>query len=269
MKESDKALADFDMAIKLEPAHPLAYVDRGQTLNDMGDRDGAIAAVSQALKIAPDFAPALDLQKKLGLDTQQPDAAAARADDATCVFPVSGSILDRDTIDRVIAACTTLIEAPGGGDEARAQIYLQRGSMFRRIGKFDSALADFGLSIKYDPKSAAAYTGRGNAYRGLGQFDEAIADHSEAIRLDPNNPEAYNNRGNAWRDKDDNQQAIADYNAAIKLDPHYSIAFYNRGIARLDSDDKAGGIADLRQALKINAELSQAADVLKQFGANQ
>jgi tetratricopeptide (TPR) repeat protein len=272
LKENDKALADFNAAIKLEPAHPLAYVDRGQTLNDIGDRDGAIASVSKALELAPGFPPALDLRKKLGLDNppkpKEPPAAAS-LDVTACVFPVSGSILERDSIDRVIAACTALIDAPGAGDDMRSQAYLQRGSMYRRLGKYELALTDFSLSIKYDPKSAPAYTGRGNAYRGMRQFDRAVADHSEAIRLDPNNPEAYNNRGNAWRDKDDNQQAVADYNAAIRLDPHYAIAFYNRGIARLDADDKDGGIADLREALKLNPNLRQAADALGQFGANQ
>ena len=174
LKENDKALADFNMAIKLEPAHPLAYVDRGQTLNDMGDRDGAVASVSKALELAPDFPPALDLQKKLGLEKRQETktpAVAASRDVSACVFPVSGSILDRATIDHVIAACTALIDAPGGGNDTRSQAYLQRGSMYRHLGKYELALADF-----------------------------------EAIRLEPDNPEAYNNRGNAWRDKDDNQR---------------------------------------------------------------
>ncbi len=36
------ALVDADMAIRLEPAHPLGYVDRAQTLNSLGDRIAAI-----------------------------------------------------------------------------------------------------------------------------------------------------------------------------------------------------------------------------------
>jgi tetratricopeptide (TPR) repeat protein len=182
-----------------------------------------------------------------------------------CAMPVNRVELGRDAIDGIITACTALIESEGGNNAARAVVHLQRGSMYRRLGKFDLALADFTMSISYDPKSADAYTGRGNAYRGLHKFDESIADHSEAIKLDPKNPSAYNNRGNAWRDKDDNQQAIADYGRAIKLDPHYAIAFYNRALARLDADDKAGGAADLREALKLQPGLHQAAEMLKKL----
>ena len=133
---------------------------------------GAIASVNKALELSPDFAPALEMMNKLGAKQEEapkpPPATASRdmpanRDITACVFPVSGGILERKTIDQIIAACTALIETPGGSDGARAQIYLQRGSMYRRLAKYDLALADFSQSIRYDPKSAAGYTGRGNA----------------------------------------------------------------------------------------------------------
>ena len=85
-------------------------------------------------------------------------------------FPVAGAELDRETINEIITACSALINSEGGNDEARSIVHLQRGSMYRRLGKFDLALADFTMSIHYDPKSADAYTGRGNAHRGLHQI---------------------------------------------------------------------------------------------------
>jgi tetratricopeptide (TPR) repeat protein len=184
-----------------------------------------------------------------------------------CVFPVANIALDRKTMDKVIHACTILIEAEGGSDKNRSDVYLQRGSMYRRLGKFDLALADFNLSIRYSPASADAYTGRGNSYRGLHKLDESIADHSEAIRLDPKNSTAYNNRGNALSDKKEFTRAIADYDEAIKLYPNYASAYYNRGLARKDTNDKDGAIADFRQALKINPNMPQPAAWLKELGA--
>jgi tetratricopeptide (TPR) repeat protein len=184
-----------------------------------------------------------------------------------CVFPVANVTLNRKTMDSVIRACTVLIEAEGGSDKNRADVYLQRGSMYRRLGKFDLALADFNLSIRYSPASADAYTGRGNSYRGLHKLDESIADHSEAIRLDPRNATAYNNRGNALSDKKEFPRAIADYDEAIMLNPNYAAAYYNRGLARKDTNDKDGAIADFRQALKISPNMSAAAGWLKELGA--
>jgi tetratricopeptide (TPR) repeat protein len=132
-----------------------------------------------------------------------------------------------------VAACTVLIKSGGGDNEGRAIAFLQRGSMYRRMGKFELALADFSESPHYKPDSADAYTGRANAHRGLGQLDAAIADHSEAIRLKPDFAMAYSNRGNAYSDKKDFQRAIADYDEALKRDPHYAAAFYNRAPSRV------------------------------------
>ena len=230
-------------------------------------RLAAILAVAFVCVLAASPAPAQLTDSKAPKSARTLSADEARDLMRKCVFPVANTDLDRDTIESILAACTTLINSEGGSDDARSMVHLQRGSMYRRLGKFELALADFTMSIQYDPKSADAYTGRGNAYRGLHKFDEAIADHSEAIKLQPKNASAYNNRGNVWRDKDENQRAIADYNAAIKLDPHYAFAFFNRALARLDADDKEGGVADLRQALKLRPNLHQAAEMLKQVGA--
>jgi tetratricopeptide (TPR) repeat protein len=220
-----------------------------------------------------------------------------------CTFPVSNIHFSVQHVNDVIAACTVLINTEGGSAENRSLIYLQRGAMYRRLGKFKLALADFTMSIHYDPKSAYAYTGRGNAHRGLHQLDEAIADHTEAIRLDPNYAIAYSNRGNAWDDKKeykraiedfdaalklnprysaalnnraiaksnlgDHGGAIADYSAAIKLDPRDAIAYFNRGNERLEAGDKKGAIADYRAALKIDPRLTQAAEALKEIAAEE
>jgi tetratricopeptide (TPR) repeat protein len=240
----------------------------------MGDRAAAIASINKALQLAPGFPPALETLKKIGAATDKVQKSLrtlspeeGRRNFRECVFPVADVSLDQKTINRVISACTVLIESQGDSDENRANVHLQRGRMYRRLGKYELALTDFSESTRYSPKSADAYTGRGNAYRGLHQLDQSIADHSEAIRLGPNNAAAHNNRGNAWRDTKDYDKAIADYDAAIKLSPHYASAIYNRANARLDAGDKDGAIADFRQALKVSPGLQQATDMLKQLGA--
>jgi tetratricopeptide (TPR) repeat protein len=188
-------------------------------------------------------------------------------DVAECMFPTADINMPDGAIKHVMAACTVLIKSGGGSDEGRAIAYLQRGSMYRRLGKFELALADFTGSLRYDPKSAEAYTGRGNAHRGLGQLDAAIADHSEAIRLNPDFATAYSNRGNVYRDKKDYARAIAEYDQALQLNPRYATALYNRGLAREDSGDRDGAIADYREALRLRPVLKQAAEALKELGA--
>ena len=78
------------------------------------------------------------------------------------------------------------------------------------------------LSIKtgqYHPAYAVAYNNRGNVYRNLGQYQQAIADYDKAIELNPNDAVAHNNRGHAYADQGQYQQTIADFDKAIELDP--------------------------------------------------
>ena len=274
--ERTKALADYDMAIKLEPNHPLAYVNRAEPLNSIGEHAEAIASIRKALELTPGFGPALEELAKIGNEDEKAQAkqSALQGENLRkayflCTFPVSNTNFTVKHVNDVIAACTALINTPGGNAKDRSLVHLQRGAMYRRLGKFELALADFTESIHYDPRSAYADTGRGNAERGLHQVDAAIADHSKAIALKPDYVEAYNNRGNAWRDKSDNERAIADYDAAIRIDPHYASAYFNRGNARLDLGDKKGAIADYRAALKVNPRFAQAAEMLHRVAGEE
>ena len=268
--ENLRALADFDKVIALEPQNPLAYVERGQAMHALGDNAGAYAAVNVALKLAPNFPPALDALKTIGTPKNAAQIRAALGKPVTpgeCMMPVADMRLDAKAIDRVLAACTGLVNSPGGSAADRSVAFMQRGSMYRRQEKYEPALADFEQAVRYDPTSAGAHTGRGNALRHLGRLDEAVAAHSEAIRLEPNNAMAYSNRGNTFDDKKDYARAVADFDAAIKLQPNYATAFFNRANAKLNAGDKTGAIADYRQAVQLRPGLKEAADALKELGA--
>jgi tetratricopeptide (TPR) repeat protein len=271
--ENLRALSDNDKALDLEPNQPLAFVNRGLAMHGLGDDAGALAAIKGALELAPGFPPALDALKQIGAPK---DAAQSRRAKETrsggglnpseCMIPVADIQLDPKSIDRVLQACTSLINSGGGNADDRSLAFLQRGSMYRRQQKYELAVADFDQSIRYDPKSAGAYTGRGNALRSLGRLDESVAAHSEAIRLEPNNAMAYSNRGNALGDKKDYEHAIADFDTAIKIDPKYATAFYNRARTKLDAGDKSGAVEDFRQALAFRPGFKEAADMLEQLG---
>ena len=50
----DRALADFDQAIKLDPRNPLPFYNRGLAYRDKGDTQHAIEDYDTALKLDPD-----------------------------------------------------------------------------------------------------------------------------------------------------------------------------------------------------------------------
>jgi tetratricopeptide (TPR) repeat protein len=57
-RDPDRAIADFGQAIKLDPNYVTAYNSRGSAWSNKGDRDRAIADFDQAIKLDPKFAKA-------------------------------------------------------------------------------------------------------------------------------------------------------------------------------------------------------------------
>ena len=157
--ENLRALQDFDKVIALAPNNPLAYVERGQAMQALGDHAGAFAAVNVALKLVPNFPPALDALKTIGTPKNAAQIRAALGRPVApgeCMIPVADIKLDPKSIDRVLQACTGLVNSPGGSADDRSLAFLQRGSMYRRLEKYDQALADFDQALRYDPNSASA-----------------------------------------------------------------------------------------------------------------
>src|ERR1700730_7218832 len=72
------------------------------------------------------------------------------------------------------------------GRNARASVYLNRGTAFNFKRRFDESIRDHTEALRLDPGLGDAYTGRGWAFQQKGQNDKAIADLTEAISRDQN-----------------------------------------------------------------------------------
>jgi serine/threonine protein kinase len=191
----DKALADFDEAVRLDPKYANAYINRGSAWKAKGELDKALADFGEAIRLDPKYANAYNNR-----------GAAWQA---------------KGDLDRALADFGEAIRL----DPKYANAYNNRGSAWQAKGELDKALADFDEAIRLDPKYANAYINRGSVWRPKGDLDRALADFGEAIRLDPKYANAYNNRGAAWQAKGDLDRALADFGEAIRLDPKYANAY--------------------------------------------
>ena len=51
--DTDRAIADFNEAIRLDPKNAIAYTNRGLAYGDKGDTDRAIADLTEAIRLDP------------------------------------------------------------------------------------------------------------------------------------------------------------------------------------------------------------------------
>jgi tetratricopeptide (TPR) repeat protein len=152
----DRAIADLDQAIRLDPKLVPAYYNRGMVYDFKLDYDRAIADFDQALKLDP----------KASL-TYLSRGIAYRS---------------KGDYDSAIADFGQAIRTAQYSD-ASANAYVRRSEAHNRKGDYDRAIADANEAIRLFPEYADAYNNRGEANEGKNDLDHAIADFDQAQKL--------------------------------------------------------------------------------------
>ncbi|WP_245258662.1 tetratricopeptide repeat protein [Methylopila sp. M107] len=153
--ELDRAVADYDSAISINPKYAVAFTNRGNTYAQKGDLDRAVADYDRAISINP---------KDAGAIVNRGITYAEKGD-------LNRSILD---FDRAIAINPGLVEA-----------FYNRGVAYLKTGDLDRSIADHDRAIAINPDYALAFNNRGDAYQSKGDLTRAVADFDRFIALAP------------------------------------------------------------------------------------
>jgi tetratricopeptide (TPR) repeat protein len=221
-----KALADLNQAISINPKSASAYLFRGflkyQKLNDA---QGALT----------------DFDRSIFLDSKIATAYVLRGmAKANKLNDLPGALAD---YNQAIALNSKFASA-----------YYQRGNLKNKLDDFRGAFSDYNQAISLNPKLDAAYFDRGFLKQNkLNDFRGALADYNRAASIKPRDKYIFFHRGSLKQRKlNDPLGALADYNQAISLDPNFALAYSLRGILKYrELGDRPGGIADNRQAAKL------------------
>jgi len=143
----EKAVADYDRAIELEPGQAEAYHDRGTLHERLGDYQRALN----------DYDRAVELDDSLAI--------------AYC---------GRGTAYRWLGETQQALESYGKAielDPRLANAYSGRGDVYYALGDYARAVAEYDRAIKLDHRYAEAYHNRGLAYERLEDYRSAAADY--------------------------------------------------------------------------------------------
>lgn len=232
MQDIERALSDYDEAIRLDTGNALAHVDRGILLaTRKADTRRAIADFDRALALVPDNADTLVLRGNAFTSVGEHGRALADLDRAVTLAP------------------------------RNPRAFLVRGLVNARLGNMQRAFADYNRALSIDPQYVDALVNRAAIYSMQGNTEKALADLDVAIALQPKHALAHYNRGYANFARQNYEQAIADYTRSIEADVRMSWAFNNRCLTRMIAgQDLAEALSDCDEALQLqpdNAEIRE------------
>ncbi|REJ96369.1 MAG: tetratricopeptide repeat protein [Planctomycetota bacterium] len=181
----EKAIADFDRAIREGLDDPGVYVNRGAAHQRSGDLEKAVEDYTQAITLNAENSRAYDNRANALAELGQFEESLADFEQALRITP----------------------DFP--------EAYNNRGVTHRMMGDFDKAISDYSKAIELFPYYSAAYANRGYARKRQGQFAEAIEDYSKAIELDDRAAGAMNDL--AWLLATCSQEDLRDPGRAVEL----------------------------------------------------
>ena len=213
----DKAIADFDAAIRRNPETAINYLDRGLAKEALGEKDAAKADFEEAARKNGDLAENYYKDGRGKNRGHAYAAAMASFDKALRLNPEYTSVYSNRAISQNRLGRRELRRE----NPEKAKYYLQ------------GAIADCTEAIRLNPKYTGAYNNRGHAKYRLGQAESDCGNSQEAERH--------------------YQAAITDLDKAIQLNPKYVKAHRNRGYVKEKLGQQEAAEADFEKAKALDS----------------
>ncbi|MGH7179943.1 MAG: tetratricopeptide repeat protein [Tepidisphaeraceae bacterium] len=198
-KRYDEAIPFHERALALAPHLDETHWNVGVGLMRKGKTDLAEQEFQDALRINPDFAPALDSLGKIAFfhrnDPKRAEELYLRA----------------------------LNIAPYW-----AELNYDYGVLLERTGRVGAAIERYRIAAASDPDMPEARYNLGSALINLKQFDEAIFNLQQAVRIDPKHARAWTNLGAAQLLSGRADDAEQSFRTALSIDP--GLAAAQRGL---------------------------------------
>lgn len=305
LSQPERALKQFDAAVRLDPNNADAYYDAGNALARLGRLPEAIGHYQASIQLRPNAFDAHNNLADVLVRAGRIPEAVKQYEAVVWLQPRSfqahynlGDAFhragrNREAIQQLQTALRLrpdfadahnnlgIIYAEGGHlDEAAAQYqaalrsepnnvqaHQNLGMALLRLGRVDAARAQFVAVLRLQPDSPVAAYNLGTIYQHLGQVAEAKAQFETVVRLQPGNSAAHNNLGNILARSGQIAEAIDQYRAALRAEPSNVVAHFNLGTALEESGQADEARAQFEAVLRLKPDFAPARAALASLAA--
>jgi tetratricopeptide (TPR) repeat protein len=155
----DKALQDYNEAIRLDPENAGAYVNRALELARRGELEPAMEDYAKAITLKP----------------QQWEAYFNRAAQLQRQGKFGDALVDLNEVARI--------------NPKFAGTHVNRGNIYVRQGKLDEAISDYNSALQLEPNRTEVYSSRADAFLRQKKYRQALADLQIAVQMTSKKPD--------------------------------------------------------------------------------
>jgi tetratricopeptide (TPR) repeat protein len=248
LKQFERALASYDVAINAKSDYAEAYSNRGLALAGLKQWPAALASFDRAIAIKSGLAEAHSNRGNVLMELEQRDAALASFDRAIALKAnYTEAHYNRGNALLALkepAAALASYDAAIGFQTDQAEAYCNRGLAHGELKQWTAALASFDRAIEINSDFAEAHSNRGNALTALEEWEPALASYDRAIALKADLAEAHSNRGNVLTALDQWDEAQESYERAVAIKADFADAHFNKACLKLLRGNLEGGWID-------------------------
>lgn len=205
---------------------------KGEYARKDADIDGAIAAYSEAIRLAPGFLPAY--------------------------FGRGTILFNQADFDDAAADFSKSLELKPG-----LPIALERRALsYAMLGRMSEASADIDALPDLNPYDSHGYASRAAIYDMIGNSDRALIFYANAINVDPSDPMVYANRALTYGNMGDYPHAYADFATAMKMAPKEPFSYSRLGLTQVSAGQYAEAVGNYEKAISLSVGAPDAYDVI-------
>ncbi|MBI3151296.1 MAG: site-2 protease family protein [Chloroflexi bacterium] len=235
MRQKERAVADIERALKMEPNHAFAIQLRGEVYTLEKNYDAALELFSRAQAINPHW--------------------------AVPYFDRGSILLERKEFQTALDELNKAISMQG----RLPLFYLVRSLAHFRLGDLESAHKDQDLAVQLSPTDALVMVDI-NLTLYENNLDWALDFYTRVLSKNPQDVLALHGCADACRMNNEHQQAVGYYTRALEINPREPRLYLGRGKSYLALNETEKAKADFRKVESVTDKLHlkrQAEELLK------